>query len=100
MSKYSIERLAVSESAIKKSLPFEKDLFLEMDFPQESTYTGMKKLLSIKSPPTAVLAISDSSAMGALRAAKEMAFPVPEDVFIVIIRKFTAPSLNRRNKDR
>ena len=73
---------------------------MEMDFPQESTYSGMKKLLSIKSPPTAVLVISDSSATGTLRVAKEMAFQVPEDVFIVIIRKCTAPSLNRRNKDR
>ena len=43
----------------------------------------MQKQLVMKQPPTAVLVFNDYSAMGALWAAKEMGFRVPEDVSVV-----------------
>jgi len=83
-SKYSGERLAGYRKALNKNfLPFQKELILQSDFTQEGGYGGMKKLLSMPKIPTAVLVINDFSAMGVLRAAKEMAFRVPEDVSIV-----------------
>jgi len=43
----------------------------------------MKKFLSLSPPPTAVIVINDFSAMGALRAAKEKGYRVPEDISLV-----------------
>jgi len=83
-SKYSSERLVGYRRAFKKyHLPYQGDLVLESDFTQQGGYAGMKTFLSMKPRPTAVLMINDFSAMGALRAAKEMACRVPEDVAIV-----------------
>lgn len=82
-SKYSIDRLAGYQKALKRNhLPFHKHLVWELDFTQEGAYAAMKKLLSTGPPPTAVLVINDFSAMGALRAAKEMGCQVPRDVSI------------------
>jgi DNA-binding LacI/PurR family transcriptional regulator len=43
----------------------------------------MKRLLSLHAPSTAVLVINDFSAMGALRAAREKGWRVPNDISIV-----------------
>jgi DNA-binding LacI/PurR family transcriptional regulator len=43
---------------------------------------AMRKLLSMRQPPTAVFAASDMLAVGALAAAREMGFRVPEDVSV------------------
>lgn len=83
-SKYSIERLAGYRKALSKNhLPFRKEWIYEFDATQEGGYEGMKKFLSMDEVPTAVLVINDFSAMGALRAAKEMGYRVPEDVSII-----------------
>lgn len=83
-SKYSIERLAGYRKGLSKNnLPFRKELIYEFDFTQEGGYEGMKKFLSMPEVPTAVLVINDFSAMGALRAAKEMGYRVPEDISII-----------------
>jgi LacI family transcriptional regulator len=83
-SKFSIERLAGYIEALKKNgLPFQKELVLESDFTQEGAYEGMKKFLSWSKVPTAVIIINDYSALGALKAAKEMGYRVPQDISIV-----------------
>ncbi len=83
-SKYSVERLTGYRKALKKNhLPSHRELVVESDFTQEGGYQSMKKCLSLPQPPTAVLVINDYSAMGVLRAAKEMGFRVPEDISIV-----------------
>jgi LacI family transcriptional regulator len=83
-SKYSIERLAGYRKALAKNrLPLRKEWIYEFDFTQEGGYEGMRKFLSMPEVPTAVLMINDYSAMGALRAAKEMGYRVPEDVSII-----------------
>ena len=43
---------------------------------------AMRKLLSMRQPPTAVFAASDMLAVGALAAAREKGFRVPEDVSV------------------
>jgi LacI family transcriptional regulator len=83
-SKYSRERLAGYQEALEKNrLPWQKHLVRQSNFTQQGGYENMKKFLSLKEPPTAVLVINDFSAMGALWAAKEMGCRVPEDVSIV-----------------
>jgi DNA-binding LacI/PurR family transcriptional regulator len=46
-------------------------------------YTQMRKLLELPEPPTAVYAVSDKSAMGALEAVREVGLRVPDDISIV-----------------
>ena len=83
-SKYSIQRLAgYRRGLLRHRLPFRKDWVYEFDAAQEGGYGGMRKFLSMAEVPTAVLVINDFSAMGALWAAKEMGYRVPEDVSII-----------------
>ena len=46
-------------------------------------YLQMKQLLALPSPPTAVVAVSDKSAFGALEAIREANLRVPDDVALV-----------------
>lgn len=52
-------------------------------FGHDSGVSGMRKLMSLERPPGAVICISDSVAIGALNAARELGLRVPEDVAIV-----------------
>lgn len=61
-------------------------------------YEGMKRLLSLPKPPTAVFARNDFTAFGAMSAAKEAGKRIPEDIAIVgfddtPLALHTAPSL-------
>jgi DNA-binding LacI/PurR family transcriptional regulator len=56
---------------------------VEGDWSVESGRRAIATLLSLPEPPTAVFAASDTIAIGALEAALEMNFRVPEDVAIV-----------------
>ncbi len=83
-SKYSLERLDGYRKGLKENgLTLQKGWVLGSDFTQQGGYEGMKKLLSLQAPPTAVLVINDFSAMGALRAARELGWRVPKDISIV-----------------
>jgi DNA-binding LacI/PurR family transcriptional regulator len=57
------------------------------DVPGYSTetigYEGMKRLLSLPSPPTAVFARNDFTAIGAMSAIKEAGLSIPRDIAIV-----------------
>lgn len=59
----------------------------QFDSPGYSTetigYEGMRRLLSLPSPPTAVFARNDFTAVGAMTAAKEAGLKIPQDVAIV-----------------
>jgi LacI family transcriptional regulator len=83
-SKYSIERLAGYRRALEKhSIPIQESLIVGSQFNPETAYLGMKKLLSFPKPPTAVLVINDYSAIGAMRAAKEEGYRIPEDISLI-----------------
>jgi LacI family transcriptional regulator len=83
-SKYTIERLAAFRRALKRhSLPFREDWLIEYDFTPEGAYAGMKKLISLGKPPTGLLLMNDFSAVGVVRAAKELGYRVPQDVSII-----------------
>ena len=83
-SKYSIGRLEGFKKAFEiNKLPLNRELILDLDFTQERAYEGMKKLVCLIKPPTAVLVITDYCALGALKGAKDMNLRVPEDISIV-----------------
>jgi LacI family transcriptional regulator len=46
-------------------------------------YVQMQQLLALREPPTAVFAVSDKSAFGAMEAIKEAGLRIPEDISIV-----------------
>jgi len=46
-------------------------------------YEGMKRLLSLPQPPTAVFSRNDFTAVGAMSAAKEARLSIPQDIAIV-----------------
>ena len=70
---------------------FDADLGVDSSLIQESLSKGipnkghleMKALLEIEDPPTAVFAVSDRTALGAISALKEVGLTVPDDMSIV-----------------
>lgn len=50
---------------------------------EEIGFEGMKRLLSLPNPPTAVFARNDFTAIGAMSAIKEAGLSIPEDIAIV-----------------
>ncbi len=64
-------------------LRLDQDLVIEGDFTREAGYLAMQKLLKLEEPPTAVFTANDSIAIGALKAAKEQGWRVPEDISII-----------------
>ncbi|MCS7310587.1 MAG: LacI family transcriptional regulator [Armatimonadetes bacterium] len=53
------------------------------DFTEEHGYRAMSRLLGLPEPPTAVVAVDDLVAIGALRAAKERGVAVPQQLAVV-----------------
>ncbi|MCS6847022.1 MAG: LacI family DNA-binding transcriptional regulator [Anaerolineae bacterium] len=52
-------------------------------FTEAGGYEGMRRLLALSSPPTAVFAANDLMAMGALMAIREAGLQVPRDMAVV-----------------
>jgi DNA-binding LacI/PurR family transcriptional regulator len=70
---------------------------------QEEGYDGMRRLLALPQPPTAVFARNDACAIGAIRAAVELGRRVPDDIAIagfdnVPMSAYTTPSLTTVNQ--
>lgn len=83
-SKYTIDRLRSFHRVLaRRRIRCGDDSVVEYDFTQEAAYQKVGQLLGRTRPPTAVILMNDFSAMGALRAAKEKGFRVPEDLSVV-----------------
>ena len=59
------------------------DLIVECGPTIEDGYQASKKLLELASRPTAIIAINDLLAIGALRAAADLGLQVPKDLSLV-----------------
>lgn len=59
------------------------ELEVTADFLAEGGYKATRYLLSLPEPPTAVFALNDNLAVGAIRAARDAGFRVPEDLSVV-----------------
>ena len=64
-------------------LPVPAEYVVEGDWSPESGRRAIESLLALPEPPTAVFAASDTIAMGALAAAEDMNYRVPEDIAII-----------------
>ena len=64
-------------------IEFNKELVIRSDYSWESGYRSMKKFLKMKNRPTAVFAVCDMTAWGAMQAIRQAGLKVPEDIAIV-----------------
>jgi LacI family transcriptional regulator len=65
------------------ALEFHEKWFLEGNYDITTGYTRGRKLFSMKEIPTAVCCVSDTIAIGAIRAAEELGLRVPHDISIM-----------------
>lgn len=79
MRRYGAYRRAMEDAGL--SVPDE--YVVEGDWSPESGRRAIESLLALPEPPTAVFAASDTIAMGALAAAEDMNYRVPEDIAII-----------------
>jgi LacI family repressor for deo operon, udp, cdd, tsx, nupC, and nupG len=64
-------------------IPVREEWLINTDLSFESGHRAMRSFLSLKDKPTAVFAVSDTLAIGALRQIKEAGLKVPDDVAVV-----------------
>ncbi|MBC7870246.1 MAG: LacI family DNA-binding transcriptional regulator [Chitinophagaceae bacterium] len=64
-------------------LDIDPALIIQTTFTQEGGYDAMQQLLAMSSPPTAVFAVNDIIALGALRAVQTVGLHVPEAMSII-----------------
>lgn len=67
----------------RHGLPVDPALVVTGGYREAGGYDAMRVLLAFPQPPTAVFAVNDLAAMGALRALREAGLQVPRDVSIV-----------------
>ena len=69
---YSHHRRAGYEAALRAAgIPVDPELIIEQDFTEEGGTAGVRRLFSLKDPPSAILCGHDWAAIGALRAVAE-----------------------------
>ncbi|MCD9023564.1 LacI family DNA-binding transcriptional regulator [Cohnella silvisoli] len=78
-NRYSGYRNAMTDAGTK--LVFEHIRF--GDYKVKSGYDQMKELLSVEHPPTAVFAVSDDMAVGAMNCIRDHNLRVPEDISVM-----------------
>jgi len=80
----SAERVTGYRQALTEAdLPIQENLILRGDFHLESGWAAASELLRRPIPPTAIFACNDLMAIGAIRAAAELARRIPEDLAVV-----------------
>ncbi|WEG18865.1 LacI family DNA-binding transcriptional regulator [Alkalihalophilus pseudofirmus] len=83
---------------IQNGLEIDESLIFSGDWSLESGYQLANQLLLEKQLPTAIFAVSDNMAIGAIKALKEHGFQIPEDMSIIgfddiEVAKYVTPSL-------
>ena len=71
------------ESFRNHKLDFSDDAFEMSDFDPESAYSAAQRLIKRKKELTAVFAMSDTIAIGAIRGLADMGLKVPEDISVI-----------------
>lgn len=77
-------RLSGYQNALHQhGIPLDPALIEEGDFLEGSGYSSTRHLLELELPPTAIVASSDTSAFGVLRAINERGLRVPDDISVM-----------------
>jgi DNA-binding LacI/PurR family transcriptional regulator len=64
-------------------VPTDRKLIFSSTFVEQGGYLGMMRLLALSERPTAIVASDDLFAFGAMRAAGELGYRIPEDIAII-----------------
>jgi LacI family transcriptional regulator len=76
-------RRGYSDAIARLGLPADPSLIAPGTFREPGGYEAMRMLLALSRPPTAVFAVNDLAAMGAIRAIRQAGLRVPDDISIV-----------------
>ena len=81
----AVDRLRGYKAALADcNIPVTEALIIEGDYQQQTGYEVTKSLLqSVDPPPTAIFASNDLSAFGAMDAAREHGYRIPDDISII-----------------
>jgi len=80
----SMERTKGFQEALRKNkIDYDKNLVYAGDFHKKSGEEGMRYLLNLPSPPSAVFFANDNMALAAIKIIKEKGLKIPEDISIV-----------------
>ena len=71
------------ESLQKANIIPDPELIQQGDYRRKTGYCCAKKLLNLSTPPTAIFAANDESAIGTIEAAREAGLRVPDDLSVV-----------------
>ncbi|HET8845886.1 MAG TPA: LacI family DNA-binding transcriptional regulator [Ktedonobacteraceae bacterium] len=78
------ERLAGYQAALADhGIAFDPELVSEGNFLQPQGYLCAQQLLRLSPPPTALFVSNDMMAIGAMEAARELGFQIPDDLSII-----------------
>lgn len=86
------------EALAENNIPFDSDLIRIGEFDPATGYTAMTSLIESGNLPTALFAMNDAMAIGALAAIQEAGLRVPEDIAVIgyddiPLARFTTPPL-------
>jgi LacI family transcriptional regulator len=83
MSTGHLRRLGYLEGLRRQKLPVDHSLLVPGSFRESGGYEAMRRLLNLSEPPTAVFAVNDLAAIGAIRAIEDAGLRVPRDISVV-----------------
>jgi LacI family transcriptional regulator len=101
----AMDRLQSYENSLKEAqLPVEQELIARCGPTIEEGYQATLRLLALADRPTAIIAINDLLAIGALRAISDQGLRVPADISLlgyddISISKYLTPRLTTVSKD-
>jgi LacI family transcriptional regulator len=78
-----LRRQAYCDTLRRLGAPVDPRLIVEGSFRESGGYEGMRALLALDEPPTAVFAANDLAALGAIHAIAEAGRHVPDDISVV-----------------
>lgn len=85
-SKFSIVRLrALREAMAENNVVVDERYLIASDFSVRETARITGKLLNMTDPPTALLTINDSAALGALQEIERHGLTIPDDISFVVV---------------
>lgn len=83
MSTGATRRAGFRDALELYDIPFDPDLLVTGSYREPGGYAAMRELLALPRPPTAVFAVNDLAAAGAIRAIGEAGLDVPHDISVV-----------------
>ena len=83
MSTGHTRRRGYLDAIRRHRLPTASDMMVHGSFREPGGYLGMQRLLDLPQRPTAVFAVNDLAAVGAIRAIEEAGLQVPRDISVI-----------------